>query len=381
MRAGLAAGAEDAYPIAMVPKLARPELEAAVGRVARRVDEAIEGLRPYGRSPLWAEALSATLAIERGATHLLRAQLVLLGSLAAGGPAEGEGLERFAAGVELLHLFMLVHDDVMDNAVLRRGKPTLRVALQAADTALGWDQARDLAVVVGNLLHVLAMRHLLAGPDRAAGEPAACALVLEGSCRAGAGQFHDLLGFRGLDDDDEAFRRELCDKTAYHAFAAPFAAGVALAQGSSTEGRAGDEALAWGSHLGLAFQAADDLADLVSSPSVLGKDAMRDLHEGRASLPLLLLRRRATGADRELLDSIVGKKNIEFGERARLEDLVGACGVVGACAAWARAELGEARRVREASGLTAAGREGMQAIEEGLRAYVEVIATSAASEG
>ena len=358
----------------MVPKLARPELEAAVERVARRVDEAIEGLRPYGRSPLWAEALSATLAIERGSTHLLRAQLVLLGSLAAGGPAEGEGLERFAAGVELLHLFMLVHDDVMDNAVLRRGKPTLRVALSAADPSLGWDQARDLAVVVGNLLHVLAMRHLLAGPGTAAGEPAACALVLEGSCRAGAGQFHDLLGFRGL-DDDQAVRRELCDKTAYHAFAAPFAAGVALARGGA-EGPAGDEALAWGTHLGLAFQAADDLADLVLPPSALGKDAMRDLQEGRASLPLLLLRRRAAGADRDMLDHIVGKKNIAFGERARLEELVGACGVVAACAAWAKAELAEARRVREASGLGAAGKEGMRAIEEGLGAYVERIAAS-----
>src|SRR5580698_9098705 len=167
----------------MVPKLARPELLAPVQRVASRVDGAIEGLRAYGRSPLWADALSSTLAIERGSTHLLRAQLVLLGSLAAGGAAEGDGLERFAAGVELLHLFMLVHDDVMDNAVLRRGQPTLRVALQAADTTLGWDPARDLAIVVGNLLHVLALRHLTPGPGSTPGDAAACELVLEGSCR------------------------------------------------------------------------------------------------------------------------------------------------------------------------------------------------------
>src|SRR5690349_9949189 len=101
----------------MVPKLARPELRAPLTRVAARIEEAIAGLSTYGRSPLWTEAVTATLAIARASSHLLRAQLVLLGSEAGGGPAEGERIERFAAGVELYHLFMLVHDDVMDNAV------------------------------------------------------------------------------------------------------------------------------------------------------------------------------------------------------------------------------------------------------------------------
>src|SRR5262249_17747077 len=104
---------------AMVPRFARPELEAPLARVARRVDESIAGLLPYGRSPLWKQAIDATVALSRATTHLLRAQLVLLGSLAGGGPPEGEAPERFAAGLELLHLFMLVHDDVMDNATLR----------------------------------------------------------------------------------------------------------------------------------------------------------------------------------------------------------------------------------------------------------------------
>src|SRR5277367_5319622 len=106
----------------MVPRFARPELEAPLARVAERVDEAILALRPYGRSPLWSEAIAATLVLSRATTHLLRAQLVLLGSLAGGGPAEGAAPERLAAGVELLHLFLLVHDDVMDNAALRRGR-------------------------------------------------------------------------------------------------------------------------------------------------------------------------------------------------------------------------------------------------------------------
>src|SRR5262249_48329417 len=149
-------------------------------------------------------------------------------------------------------------------------------------------------------------------------DPSASAIVLEALCRAGAGQFHDLLGFRGLGDDDEAFRRELVDKTAYHAFAAPFAAGLRLSRPDVDP----SGAIAWGCSVGLPFQEADDLADLVASPAQIGKDILRDLLQGRPSLPLLFLRRRVQGADRELLDGIVGKPSIEFGERARLDDLV-----------------------------------------------------------
>jgi geranylgeranyl diphosphate synthase type I len=358
----------------MVPKFAHPELEAPIARVARRVDEAIEGLSPYGRSRLWGEAIGATLGLSRATTHLLRAQLVLLGSLAGGGPSEGPEIERFAAGVELLHLFMLIHDDVMDNAALRRGRPTLRVALTAADTSLGWQEARDLPIVLGNVLHVLAVRHL-APRAGGAGEAAAFELVLEASCRAGAGQFHDLLGFRGLDEGEQALRRELVDKAAFHAFAAPFAAGLRLAREGDAEA-----AIGWGSHLGLAFQGADDLVDLSGSPAVTGKDGLRDLLQGRPSLPLLFLRERATGEDREFVAAIVGKHAMDPGERARLDDVVRACGVVSASAGWVRAEIAAAARLREATSFAPAAQEGMAAIERGLVAYVDAIAARAESD-
>src|SRR5687767_4472157 len=92
----------------------RDEFGPPLERIMRRVDEALEALRPLGRGALWREAVSAVLAIHRAPKHLVRPQLVLLGSLAGGGAAEGQALERFTTGVELLHLFMLVHDDVMD---------------------------------------------------------------------------------------------------------------------------------------------------------------------------------------------------------------------------------------------------------------------------
>jgi geranylgeranyl diphosphate synthase type I len=361
----------------MVPKLARPELEAPVARIQRRVEDALEEMRSHSAAPLWVEAVGATLAIARATSHLLRAQLVLLGSLAGGGRAEGDGIERFAAGVELLHLFMLVHDDVMDNAQLRRGHPTVRAALAAAAPALGWQQGRDLSIVIGNVINVLATRRILPGAGASAGEVAAAELVLEGCTHAGAGQFQDLLGFLGLGDDEEALRRELIDKTAFHAFAAPFAAGVRLAPGDADVA----PALAWGRSVGVAFQATDDLADLVSSPAVTGKDSLRDLVEGRPSLPLHFLRRRAAPADRALLDATLGSHTIEPGVRAHLDDLLRELGVITACVDFARAEVAAAARVTAASGFAPAAREGMAAIEGGLLAYLDRIAASAAEDG
>jgi geranylgeranyl diphosphate synthase type I len=280
----------------MVPKLARPEFEAPVARIARTVDDALSGMRPYGRTPLWDEAVSATLAISRATSHLLRAQLVLLGNLAAGGRAEGPAIERFAVGRRAappLHAGARRRDG-QRRAPAEQAHPP-RGPL-AAEPALEWVQLHDLAVVVGNVINVLAMRHLMPGADGGASHAGGAELVLEGCHRAGAGQFQDLLGFRGLGDDEEALRRELVDKTAYHAFAAPFGAGVRLG------GADPERAIAWGCRVGLAFQAADDVADIASSPAVTGKDSLRDLLEGRPSLPLFFLRRRATGADRELLD-------------------------------------------------------------------------------
>jgi geranylgeranyl diphosphate synthase type I len=357
----------------MARSLALPELAAPLARVEARVGSAIEGLGSYGRSPLWREAVAATLALSRAGTNLLRAQLVLLGSLAAGGAGEGAEIERFAAGVELLHLFMLVHDDVMDNATLRRGRPTLRVALTAADPALGAREARDLAIVVGNLLNVQAIRYLIPTPGDAPGETEAAALLMEACCRAGAGQFHDLLGLRGIGDDEEALRRELLDKAAFHAFVAPFAAGLLLAR----PGTDPDPAITWGCHLGLAYQGTDDLADLAGSPVTTGKDGLRDLLEGRTSLPLLFLRRRATPGDREFLDGLAARHAMEIGERILVDDLVRTCRVVEACTDWVRVEVAAAARAREASGFTRAACDGMAAIERGLVTYLDAVAASA----
>ena len=352
----------------------RGDLEAPVARIGRRIDEAIEQMAPYGGSSVWRDAVSAVLAISHGPRHLVRAQLVLLGSVAGGGVPSGERIERFATGVELLHLFMLVHDDVMDNAALRRGKPTLGLAIQAADRTIGWLEARDFAVLMGNMLNVLAMRHLAPGVGATAGDVAACDLLLDACASAGVGQFHDLLGLQRLGDSEAVLRREILDKSADQAFAAPFAAGLVLAR----EGADPTEALTWGRSLGRAFQVLGDVTDLVAPPAVTGKDGLRNLLEGRPSLPLLLLHERTTGDDRELVESIVGKKAMELGERALLADLIARHEIVEGCAAWVRAEIAEAARASAGSRFAPEAKQGMAAVEQSLLEHLDEAVAHAA---
>jgi geranylgeranyl diphosphate synthase type I len=352
----------------------RGDLEAPVARIAARIDAALEQMSALGRSPAWRDAVAAVLAISRGPKHLVRAQLVLLGSIAGGGPTSGDRIERFATGVELLHLFMLIHDDVMDNATLRRGKPALGLAIQASDRTIGWLEARDLAVLMGDMVNVLAMRHLAPGLGATAGDVAACELLLDACGRAGVGQFHDVLGFRRLGHDEEALRGEILDKTAYQAFAAPFAAGLVLAREDADTAAA----IAWGRSLGLAFQALDDLTDLVAPPGATGKDGLRNLLEGRPSLPLLFLHERTTGDDHELVESIAGKKTMELGERARLADLIARYDIVGGCATWVRAEIAVAVRASLASGFSSEAREGMTAVEQSLLGHLDDVVAMAA---
>jgi geranylgeranyl diphosphate synthase type I len=348
-------------------------MQEALPRISTLVGASLEALRAYGAAPAWSAAVDATLAIHRAPKHLLRAQLVLLGAMAGGGAPEGEAVERFAAGVELLHLFMLVHDDVMDSATLRRGQPTLRIALTRADPGIDWQAARDMAIVVGSAVSMLAVRSIVPGLGSGAGAFAACETMLEACLHAGAGQFQDLLGFRGLARDESALRTELIDKTAHVSFAAPFAAGLLLANPAADT----KPAMKWGEHIGVAFQATDDLTDLVAPPAVTGKDALRDLLLGRPSLPLLLLHERAAGEDAAFLQSIAGKQVVDIGERAALNDIIERSGVIEACAERIRSEIASATRVGDAAAFPAAAREGMRVFERSLLDHANATAEAA----
>jgi geranylgeranyl pyrophosphate synthase len=205
------------------------------------------------------------LAADAGATlaaggKRLRPLLVLL----CAGPEGGEEAVRAAAAIELVHMATLVHDDILDAAPLRRGRPTVVAA-----------SGHERAVGTGDLLFSRAFAILAAAADARSIE-----LLAEASVALARGE---LAQRQDAFDTSVSGRRylERCRlKTA-----TLFRCAVLLGRD--------DEAMAeFGSSIGLAFQLLDDVLDVSGPPERTGKARGTDLLDGTVTLPLILAAER-----------------------------------------------------------------------------------------
>lgn len=260
----------------------------------------------------WAQVWPQVRAYAQRPAKRLRPALVVAGyALARGGAQPPEGLWQFAAGQELLHTFLLIHDDVADRAELRRGGPSLH-RLLSEDPRLGG----DLAVVAGDHLFARSLEVMLgAGLPRA---PEAVRYLL-GICRHTAvGQFLDLdLGRTPLREVTLWQTLKVAHlKTARYGFVAPLVTGARLG-GADTALCETLERL--GRHLGTAFQLEDDLLGLYGDPRQSGKSADSDLTEGKRTFPLVAAYLRAPAHGRAELERLAepGPKGAPDLERAR----------------------------------------------------------------
>ena len=202
----------------------------------------------------------------------------------------GEGDVKLATAVEYMHTATLLHDDVVDESAMRRGKQTARLiwgnqaSVLVGDFLLG--QAFKLMVDVGSL-------EALDVFSRAA------ATISEGEVR-------QLAGAKDLSVGEAHYMAVIEAKTAA-LFAAATAAGPILA--GASEHRAALES--YGRHIGLAFQLIDDVLDFEGDAKMLGKNVGDDLREGKATLPVLIAYDRGNDDDRSFW-----RRCIERGEVA-----------------------------------------------------------------
>jgi len=182
-----------------------------------------------------------------------------------------------AMAIEITHLASLYHDDVMDEAAMRRGVPS-------AQTVWG----NSVAILTGDLLFARASK-LVAGMGE--GVIRLQADTFERLC---LGQLHETIGPRPDDDPIAHYIQVLADKTG-SLIAAAAQIGVML---SDAPAEYREPVVAFGEKIGVAFQLVDDVIDLSSKTDETGKVAGTDLRAGVATLPLLYLRKdAATNAD------------------------------------------------------------------------------------
>ena len=251
----------------------------------------------------------------------IRPRLVLLFSeaLAFDGPERYE----LAAIVEFIHTATLLHDDVVDESALRRGRATANAMFGNAASVLVGDFLYSRAFQM--MVSVNRMRVLQVLAD-------ATNVIAEG----------EVLQLMNMHDPDLAvadYLQVIRYKTA-KLFEASARLGAVLAGADA----ALEESCAdYGRSLGTAFQLVDDLLDYEGNSSELGKNVGDDLREGKPTLPLLLAMERASEPDRALI-----RHAIEHGELQKLPDIlaiVRRTGALDATRAAAQAEADKARAV------------------------------------
>ncbi|MBE5315004.1 MAG: polyprenyl synthetase family protein [Xanthomonadales bacterium] len=225
----------------------------------------------------------------------LRPMLVLLAARALG--YTGSDHLQMAAIIEFIHTSTLLHDDVVDESDLRRGRKTANAL---------WGNAAS--VLVGDFLYSRSFQ-LMVELDRMP-----VMRILANTTNAIAeGEVLQLLHVHNPDTDEAAYLRVIERKTAV-LFAAATRLGALLAGGSEAQQEAMER---FGLALGYAFQIADDVLDYTADAATLGKNLGDDLAEGKATLPLIHALTRVDIDTRERM-----ARAIEEGDTGALPEIV-----------------------------------------------------------
>lgn len=209
-----------------------------------------------------------------------------------------DALVTAAAGVELLHTASLIHDDTVDRAGLRRGRPTL-------NTVLGTGPV----ILVGDFL--FAQSAVLAA---ATGSPRVVSIFASTLADICDGQLLEIFDGHRLDQTNDDYIRRISGKTAA-LFAGSAEMGAVIAEAPEPHIQA---LRGYGLDLGLAFQIVDDVLDFQQDSRALGKPVGNDLRQGTVTLPALLYARRISPASAEAETLLAAAEGHLTDERAMI---------------------------------------------------------------
>lgn len=226
--------------------------------------------------------------VESGGKRL-RPLLVLLSANACG--YKGEKHVPLAAIIEFIHTATLLHDDVVDNSDLRRGKDTANAR---------WGNAPS--VLVGDFLYSRAFQVLVE-----IGSMEIMNVISNATNIIAEGEVMQLINCKNPDTTEDAYMQVILGKTAM-LFEAATESGAIIADSDKET----QEALRlFGRHLGIAFQIIDDVLDYESSAEEMGKNVGDDLAEGKPTLPLIYAIANTEGDERKLIRTAIRKGGLD----------------------------------------------------------------------
>jgi octaprenyl-diphosphate synthase len=286
-----------------------PFLDAVNQRLVRQVEAFDPAIAPY-----------AEYALNGNGKHL-RPALVAMTAEALG--KANDDHVTVAVVIEMVHLATLVHDDVMDEAEIRRGKLTL---------AAHW--GNETAVLFGDCLFARALSLAASFPT-----PEVCRAVAMATNTVCSGEILQTQRRGDFQFTQEQYFKVLEMKTA-ELFALSCDLSAFLSGASGSERKLLRQ---FGLAFGTAYQLYDDCVDLFGSERTAGKSLGTDLAKGKLTLPVLLAWERADAADRARLEAMV--QSWQPGSMRRMSKLLAKYGTLAASLATVRRYLAEARKL------------------------------------
>ena len=258
--------------------------------------------------------------LRAGGGKRIRPALLLLSAKLLG--YDGPGAVRLGAVVEIVHTATLVHDDIIDEAEIRRGRPSANTTWGNSRCVLAGDWLYMQAFKIALQERNLKVLDVLIDLTQQMVEGELLQMEKLGKC-VNQQEHFDLI-----------FRKTAC------LFATSMRLGAILGRAGEVEERRLED---YGRNLGMAFQIVDDVLDLTASEEILGKPVASDLREGKVTMAVIHALERCTPAERELVETVLRERAFQSVTHPQILEVLHRYGSIEAAHARA-AEYSEAAR-------------------------------------
>jgi len=233
------------------------------------------------------------------------------------------GLYRSAISLELLHDFMLVHDDIIDKSLTRRGKPAMHAQLNRylrRERNIKFN-GEDLAIVIGDVMYAMALDAYLAVRENPIRKELSLKKLISAALYTGSGEFIELLlGSKSIELTSKEDIYKVYDyKTANYTFASPLTMGALLAGAKDIEI---DNLFKYGMSLGRAFQIKDDIIGLFGKSKKTGKSNLTDLKEARKTILIWHAYNHSDKSGKTLIKNVFSGRKTENLELNKIKKLI-----------------------------------------------------------
>ena len=247
------------------------------------------------------------------------------------GGKEKKKILKVAAAVELVHMFLLIHDDIMDKGELRHGEKTLHRKFSSENKKYNLKSDGDYfgiseAIIAGDILYAIANKLIVEAGFKPEISTRALAKMQSIAISTCIGQSQELLfAYR-----NQATKKEIIsvlkNKTAKYTFECPLHMGALLAGCNNKKimKSLSDYAIS----VGIAFQIQDDILGIFGNEKKTGKSAASDIEEGKQTLLIMKAREKASLLQKKQLNLILGKKNLTHKEIKIFQDIVKSTGAL-----------------------------------------------------